>query len=144
MNHENQKDSKKKNIIRCLNRLTSEDEQKTLAHQEWWNEAEVFAAKEISEKKAEFESKILEFSTDQHSHIYKRKLITTEINMIVWTKLYFNLIKNLAETSEQWERVAWLLYTWKDLFVIKIRDMSATDMIEHQIFMYHNIISKIV
>ena len=68
----------------------------------------------------------------------------TEVNIIVWMKLYLNLIENLAEMLKQWKRVVQLLYIWKDLFVTEIKDMLTTDMIEHWIFTYHNIILKIV
>jgi hypothetical protein len=62
----------------------------------------------------------------------KRPLSTAPENEIEkWFLSTAITIGDAAETEEQRSQAKRLLYTWKDCFAQSVRDIKATDLIEH-------------
>ena len=90
-----------------------------------------------------FEKDRMSFSTKRRSTKSRRKLLTKISQKFdLWLKSFSDLMRDLIIIEQKKHQVLCLLKTWKDIFVINIRDMSSTNLIKHKILIYQHIISR--
>lgn len=98
---------------------------------------------EVLKKEEEFEARKLSFLTHRRSAQYKRKITTMKRQIIKnWLSLHSDLIESLITSDKEKNKMIKLLYTWKDVFMNDVRDMSTTDLMKHKILIYRHYVLK--
>lgn len=92
------------------------------------------------DEEAAFKDAALRFPTARRPKDSRRQLFDGDVSTC-WEWInkndYQHMIGNLAQGDERNE-AARLLYTWRDLFVFRIRDLPATDLVVHRIPIFSN------
>ena len=88
-----------------------------------------------------FEKNHLNFSTQRRLSEYRRSLLTTDTSKFkVWLAKYLNIFDSTLKNAEQIQKIKLLFKTWKNFSVEDVKHMSITNLIEHHIFTYSNLI----
>ena len=85
----------------------------------------------IAEEEEEFGAGQLGFPTDRRPNDYRRSLATPTTQEIETWFLKWKGTIGMVSTPGLLEKIKQMLYTWRDLFVEDVRDMPATDLLEH-------------
>jgi len=90
----------------------------------------IFSNEETAEQTAF--GHILEFPTQRRPTTYRRQLMSSATRIPTWFEVSGIRLGESLTTSER-QQAELLLYTWKDLFVLRLEDMPVTDLVEHRI-----------
>lgn len=79
---------------------------------------------------------------DDRPQDYRRPL-QREPAALAWMKENSTLLGDcIQESTSEWMEAAYVLYTWKDLFVKNVKDLPATPLVEHRIPTYPDFVPK--
>ena len=96
---------------------------------------------QMTEEDEVFGNYKLGFPTDRRPKDYRRPIATAGTpEGEKWLLRFPDLLGPTIETDEERQKASLLFQTWRDLFVEDVREMPATDLIEHYIPTYANTI----
>ena len=98
----------------------------------------------IPQEEAEFGSGSLTFPTLRRPRQSRRPLLVDggDAGFEAWLEKYPEMIGPLADTPERLQTAKRLLNTWRDMFCEDVRQMPATDLVEHRIPTYKEVRPK--
>ncbi|RDW59800.1 hypothetical protein BP6252_12887 [Coleophoma cylindrospora] len=74
------------------------------------------------------------FPTERRPAEYRRSLSAAgTLECKSWSDQHSGLVGDKVQSDEDHEKLARVLYTWKDIFITEIKDLPRTDIIEHKI-----------
>ena len=93
------------------------------------------------EENKSFEKNHLNFLIQRKSLKYRRSLFTTNTSEFkIWFAKYLNIFDSTLKNAKQIQKIKLLFEIWKNLFIEDVKHMSITNLIEHHIFIYSNLI----
>ena len=139
-NIENEKNRSK--IILCLNKVKRQKNQKKSYEIICHRVREDYEIDCDLKKKKIFDYYQLKFFIDRRSRHYRRILVTKDtLKFANWIQKFSDMLRSLIETNDERKKITLLFEIWRNIFVKDVRNMSITDLIEHQISTYSSCVS---